>query len=249
MARLGQPRFHFESIDTTMREAAERAEAGASEGTLITADEQTLGKGRLGREWHSPSRAGLYMSLVLRPPVAAAQSMAITLACGLGVARGIGKTCSRQCDIRWPNDVLLGGKKCCGILTDLVATGDRARYVIVGIGVNVNQDAFPPELDEIATSLRRETGCEWARDLVMQAILEELEKYYEMFLSRGSAAVVEAFSRASTYAKGRRVEVESAAQSIRGVTAGLDERGILLVRQDDGRNVPVLAGGVRPLED
>ena len=232
-----------------MREAAERAEAGATEGTLISADEQTVGRGRLGREWHSPSRSGLYFSLVLRPPVAAAQAMSITLACGLGVARGIGRTCGRQADIRWPNDILLGGTKCCGILVDLVANGDRARYVIVGVGVNANQQSFPPELDGIATSLSRETGCEWARDVLLESILAELEKYYEMFLERGSSAVVEAFTRASSYAKGRRVEVESAAQSIRGVTAGLDERGILLVRQDDGVTVPVLAGGVRPLED
>lgn len=232
-----------------MREAAERAEAGAPEGTLVTAGEQSLGRGRLGRDWHSPARSGLYFSLVLRPPVAAAQSMSITLACGLGVARGIGRACGQQADIRWPNDILLGGKKCCGILVDLVSDGDRTRHVIVGVGVNVNQETFPPDLDGIATSLSRETGVEWARDVVLESILAELEKYYDMFLERGSSAVVEAFTRASSYAKGRRVEVESAAQSIRGVTAGLDERGILLVRQDDGVTVPVLAGGVRPLEE
>jgi len=232
-----------------MREAAERAEAGCPEGTLVSADEQTVGRGRLGRDWHSPARSGLYFSLVLRPPVAAAQAMSITLACGLGVARGIGRTCGQQADIRWPNDVLLGGKKCCGILVDLVANGDQARHVIVGVGVNVNQESFPPELDAIATSLSRETGCEWARDVVLESILAELEKYYGMFLERGPKAVVEAFTRASSYAKGRRVEVESAAQNIRGVTAGLDERGILLVRRDDGVIVQVLAGGVRPLED
>ena len=97
--------------------------------------------------------------------------------------------------------------------------------------------------------MSRETGCEWARDVILQSILTELERYYDVFLDRGPIGIVEAFTRASSYAKGRRVEVESAAQSIRGVTAGLDERGILLVRQDDGVIVPVLAGGVRPLED
>lgn len=232
-----------------MREAAQRADAGCPEGTLISADEQTGGRGRLGREWHSPARSGLYFSLVLRPPVAAAQAMSITLACGLGVARGVGRACGQQADIRWPNDILLGGKKCCGILVDLVANGDQARHVVVGVGVNVNQDSFPPELDAIATSLSRETGCEWAREVVLDSILVELEKYYGMFLDRGAGAIVEAFTRASSYAKGRRVEVESASQSIRGVTAGLDERGILLVRQDDSVIVQVLAGGVRPLED
>lgn len=232
-----------------MREASERAAAGAPEGTLVIADEQTLGRGRLGKDWHSPSRAGLYFSLVLRPPVVATQAMAITLACGLGVARGIRQACGQPCDIRWPNDVLIEGKKCCGILVDLVTEEADARYVIVGIGLNVNQAEFPPELDEIATSLRLETGREWARDVVLDAVLTELERYYETFLDRGSVAIVEAFTRASSYARGRRVEVESAAQSTRGVTAGLDERGILLIRQDDGELVQVLAGGVRPLEE
>lgn len=232
-----------------MREAAERAETGAPEGTLVSADEQSLGRGRLGRDWHSPARAGLYFSLVLRPRVAAAQAMSITLACGLGAARGIGRACGRQADLRWPNDVLLSGKKCCGILVDLVADGERTRHVIVGVGVNVNQESFPPELDGIATSLRRETGVEWARDVVLESILAELEKYYDMFLQRGPRSVVEAFTRASSYAKGRRVEVDSTVQKIRGVTAGLDERGILLVRQENGVIVPVLAGGVRPIED
>jgi BirA family biotin operon repressor/biotin-[acetyl-CoA-carboxylase] ligase len=249
LPRFGQPRFHFDFIDTTMREAAERAEAGAPEGTIVTADEQTLGRGRFGRDWHSPARSGLYFSLVLRPPTAASQSMSITLACGLGVARGIGRACGRQADIRWPNDVLLGGKKCCGILVDLTSDGDRTRYVIVGVGVNVNQAGFPPELDGIATSMSRETGVEWAREAVLESILSELEKYYDMFLQRGSGAVAEAFTRSSSYAKGRRVEVQNEAQNIRGVTAGLDERGILLVRRDDGLIVPVVAGGVRPLED
>lgn len=232
-----------------MREATELAQGGCPEGALVTANEQSLGRGRLGRDWHSPGRSGLYFSLVLRPPVAAAQAMSITLACGLGAARGIGRACGQQADIRWPNDVLLNGKKCCGILVDLVANGDQARYVIAGVGVNVNQQSFPEQLDGIATSMSRETGVEWARDVVLESILTELERYYDMFLQRGSGAVAEAFTRASSYAKGRRVVVESPAQSIRGVTVGLDERGILLVRQDDGVIVPVLAGGVRPLED
>ena len=109
--RLGQPRFHFPTIDTTMREAARRALEGAREGTLITADEQTAGRGRFGRQWTSEVGVGLYFSLVLRPPVAPASSAAVTLACGLGVARGIGDAAGVTCDIRWPNDVMLGEKK------------------------------------------------------------------------------------------------------------------------------------------
>ncbi len=231
-----------------MREAADRAEAGAPEGTLVCADEQTAGRGRLGRDWVSPARAGLYLSLVLRPPAAPSDAMAVTLACGLGVARALGKVCGIQCDIRWPNDVMLSGKKCAGILTELVADGENTKYIVVGIGVNINHDSFPPELEEIATSLRVETGCEWARDIVLETLLTEVGAAYTTFLHKGSPPVVQAFSRASSYANGRRVEIDSPAQQVVGTTAGLDERGILLVRQDDGVVVPVLAGGVRPLD-
>jgi BirA family biotin operon repressor/biotin-[acetyl-CoA-carboxylase] ligase len=175
--------------------------------------------------------------------------MAITLACGLAVARGIRQACGQTCDIRWPNDVLINGKKCCGILVDLVSADTSALYVIVGIGVNVNQKHFPAELDQIATSLSRETGREWARDIVFNAILGELQRYYDRFLEQGSSAIVAAFTRASSYAKGRRVEINSETQTVVGVTVGLDERGILLVRKDDGEVVEVIAGGVRPLEE
>ncbi len=126
-----------------MRVAAEKAAEGAPEGALIVADEQLGGRGRLGRNWHSPRGQGLYFSLLLRPPIPPAQSMPITLACGLAVARGIGETCGRRCDLRWPNDVLLSGKKCAGVLVEMAAEGDRVSHVIVGVGVNVNQEAFP----------------------------------------------------------------------------------------------------------
>ncbi len=245
--RLGQPRFRFDSLDTTMRAAAEKAAAGAAEGTLILADEQQSGRGRLGRRWHSPAGSGLYFSLVLRPPVAPSHSMPLTLACGLGVARGIGETCGVRCDIRWPNDVLLNGKKCCGILVEMAAEGDRLEHVIVGVGVNVNQESMRTDLEDLGTSLRLETGCEWARDLLLEAILRQIERYYGVFLERGTAAIVDAFVRASSYAKGKRVSIERIDEPLEGVTAGLDSSGILLLQKDSGETVPIVAGSVRPL--
>jgi BirA family transcriptional regulator, biotin operon repressor / biotin---[acetyl-CoA-carboxylase] ligase len=194
---FGQPVFRFDGIDSTMREAAERAEAGSPEGTLVVADRQTAGRGRLGRAWVSEPGVGLYFSLILRPPVPAAQSAVLTLALGLGVARGIGEACGRQCDIRWPNDVLLNEKKCAGILVEMSGGGESVLHAIAGIGINVNHKSLPPELAATATSLRIETGCEYVLETVLAAVLSNTERYYGMFLERGAPAVTDAFARAS----------------------------------------------------
>lgn len=243
---LGSPRFDFETIDSTMREATARAEAGAPEGTLVIAKAQTEGRGRRGRSWVSEPGVGLYFSLVLRPPLPASQSPLLTLALGLGAARGIGEICQHECDLRWPNDVLLNEKKCCGILVEMQAKEQRVRYAVAGIGVNVNQASMPAELEDIATSLRIETGCEYVLESLLDAILRHCERYYGMFLKRGAGPIIDAFSRASSYAQGRRVVVESGDQSVYGTTAGLDASGVLRLRREDGRVEPILAGSVRP---
>ena len=244
--RFGKPVHRFETIDTTMTEATIRAEDGAPEGTLILAEEQTSGRGRLGRTWVSERGAGLYFSLVLRPPPAAARSPVLTLALGLGAARGIAEACGVQCDIRWPNDVVLNDKKCCGILVESAAESGSVRYAIAGVGINVNQAAMPPDLSDIATSLRIETGCEYLLETVLQAVLKHCERYYEMFLERGPQPIVNAFSRASSYARGKKVVVELGGSRIYGTTAGLDPGGVLLLEQEDGSIEPILAGSVRP---
>jgi BirA family transcriptional regulator, biotin operon repressor / biotin---[acetyl-CoA-carboxylase] ligase len=243
--RFGHPRFHYETIDTTMREAAQRAEAGAAEGTLVTADLQTEGRGRLGRRWESSAGGGLAFSLVLRPPESALRTAALTLACGLGVARGIARSVGVACDLRWPNDVLVGERKLAGVLVEASVEGGRTKSVVVGVGLNVNQPEFPPPLAAIATSLRIETGREHDREALLEAVLVALEDAYGLLLAGGPTAVVEAFSRASSYARGKVVAVEGGPVEWSGVTAGLDADGRLLVRVADGRVVPVVAGSVR----
>ena len=242
--RLGTERVRLDQVDTTMRVAAEHAEAGAPEGFLVVADRQTAGRGRLGRSWQSDPGVGLYFSLVLRPALTLARALPLTLACGLGVARGVGRTCGLQCDIRWPNDVMIGDHKLAGILVESAAQEDRVRYAVVGVGINVNQEELPEELAEIATSLRIETDKEWARDLLLSAVLDEIERYYDLLLDKGSPGVIEAFTRASSYVRGKAVVVEGADRQ--GVTAGLDPDGMLLL-DEDGVIAPVTAGSVRPL--
>jgi len=247
--KLGEPRFHFREIDTTMREAAARAEAGAREGTLVTADAQTAGRGRHGRSWVSDPGDGLYFSLVLRPRLSATAALPLTLTTGLGVARAVGEVAGLTCDIRWPNDVLLGDRKLAGVLVELSADGERVRHVIVGVGVNVNQADFPDDVRDIAVSLRSETGWEYDREALLAAILRRLGEYYERFLAGGPAAILPAFERASSYVRGKRVVVEGAGRELRGVTAGLDPKGVLLLETENGAIEPVLAGSVRPWED
>ncbi len=244
--RFGQNVLRLETTDSTMREAAEWAERNAPEGTLVVAEEQTAGRGRLGRDWVSERGVGIYASLILRPAVAPVQSTLLTLVMGLGLARGLGEAAGMQCDLRWPNDVLLNDKKCCGILLEMSAENDRVRYAIAGFGINVNQAAMPEELRSVATSLRIETGCEYVREVVLDAVLRHAERYYEMFLARGAAPIISAFSRASSYARGRPVVVENGAARIIGTTAGLDSSGLLLLEHEDGRVEPILAGSVRP---
>lgn len=243
--RFGQDTLRLDVTDTTMREAAEWAERNAPEGTLILAEEQTAGRGRLGRNWISQRGLGIYGSLILRPPVPAAQATIITLVLGLGIARGIGETAGMQCDIRWPNDVLLNGKKCCGVLVELAAAQGRVQHVIAGFGINVNHASMPADLSEVATSLRIETGCDFVRDVVLDALLRHSERYYDMFLERGAPAVIDAFSRMSTYVRGRRVVVDAGDRVLDGVTAGLNDAGLLLLETADRCVETVLTGDVR----
>ncbi len=249
-----QPHFghvihRFEKLDTTMLEAANLAEADAPEGTLVIAEQQTAGRGRLGRSWVSEPGVGLYFSIVLRPSMPAAQSAILTLAIGLGVGRGVGEACGRQCDIRWPNDVLLNGKKCSGILVEMAADDERVRYAVAGVGINVNQNEMPADLTDTATSLKIETGCEYVREVVLDKVLRNSERYYEMFLERGSKPIVSAFSRASSYARGKRVVIETGKEVIVGTTAGLDGAGVLQLEREDGSLEPILAGSVRPWDE
>jgi BirA family biotin operon repressor/biotin-[acetyl-CoA-carboxylase] ligase len=145
------------SIDSTSLAAMQAGQEGAPSGSVWLADEQTAGKGRAGHQWHSPAGTGLYLSALLRPRLAPAEVIILSLAAGLSVAAGVAEVTGLEADLRWPNDVLFGDRKFCGILTEMNSEATRVRYVVVGMGLNVHQEAFPPDLAEIATSLRIET--------------------------------------------------------------------------------------------
>jgi len=231
----------FDSIGSTMTEATRLAAEGAGHGALVGADEQTAGIGRYGRHWHSEPESGIYMSVVLRLPFGIETLPLVTLALGLAAAEAIQKTTDLNCDLRWPNDVLIGGRKCCGILTHL-----ETPAIIAGIGINVNQESFPPELAAVATSLRIAGGRIYKREPIIAELLLAIDSYCGILETQGRDPILRMFTQVSSYALGRRVEVDQGDTILRGITAGLNSAGYLLVRDNHGKQHQIIAGGVRP---
>ena len=222
---------------------------GYPEGTSVIADEQTGGRGRLGRSWLSEPGLGLYLSVVLRPDCSAEELPILPLVAGVAVREAVAGLTGADCDLRWPNDVLIKDRKCCGILAEKGPALDRVDFVVIGIGVNLNHLEFPDGLRTEATSLRIETGRKWSADAVRDTILESLAARCEQHRRCGPEAVLRAFQESSSYAAGRSVVVEGpqrGGQPRRGVTAGLNADGQLLIRSPDGIVWPLVSGSVRP---
>lgn len=260
---------HFPTIGSTNLHAVEEAAGsvgGAPDGSVYIADEQTAGRGRGGHTWHSIPGDGLYLSALVRPstPIPLAEALWISLSTGLAAQRAIQQTTGLLTDIRWPNDLILNHKKVGGILVESTSTPATAhlRFAVIGIGINVNHQAFPPELAPLATSLRRESGAFHARETLVQNLLLALDdELYALELElrgelpsaalpgtsslSGGAGLLARFTRASTWAHGKRVHVDESG-GYTGITAGLDARGFLQVAGDDGLLHTVLSGGVRP---
>jgi BirA family transcriptional regulator, biotin operon repressor / biotin---[acetyl-CoA-carboxylase] ligase len=239
----------FETIGSTNAVAVEAAAAGAPEGSIFFADEQTAGRGRGGHSWHSARGTGVYVSVLLRPRLAPADVLWLSLIAGLAVHDAIRRISAMDADLRWPNDIMLGAKKMGGILSEATTDPQRIRHAVIGIGVNVNQPVFPLELRPSATSLFIETGREWPRMEIIGALLESLDKDYRAVQEggRARAAMLERFAQASTYIQGARVHVnEHGAGEFEGTTAGLDEHGFLRVQTSTGMRT-VVSGGVRKI--
>jgi BirA family biotin operon repressor/biotin-[acetyl-CoA-carboxylase] ligase len=223
------------------------ASAGARKGSVFLAEQQTAGRGRRDNQWDSARSVGIYCSAVLRPALPPSDALLLSLAAGLAVHSALTEIDSRVApDLKWPNDVLIGGKKVCGILTEMNAEVTRVRYVVVGIGVNVNHSSFPAELQPLATSLRLATGTEWSRVELCSALLKSLDREYRNLLddSYGPKSILRRFQERSSSVRGRKVEVDEN-DGFEGVTEGLDARGFLQVRTAEGLRT-VLSGSVRP---
>jgi BirA family biotin operon repressor/biotin-[acetyl-CoA-carboxylase] ligase len=241
---FGKRIHHFFKVDSTNRVALELAHAGEPEGAVVLAEEQTAGRGRAGRTWHSERAVGIYVTLVLRPKLAPVQAPLLTMMAGLSAYTAIQAHSGLVVDLKWPNDLLIRGKKTGGILTEMHAEPGQVRFVIVGIGLNVNQEKFPGELGSVATSLRIESGRPQSRLELLVRLLREFESDYNRFLAEGSAAVIERFTKVSSYAQGKRVRVSNGKDAFTGVTAGLGPEGLLQVQCDSGQVTTVIAGDV-----
>ena len=231
---------YFPTIGSTMTEAARLASSGAPHGTVVLAEEQTAGIGRLGRSWISSRDVGIYSSILLRIGLAPVNLPIASLLLGLATAEAIQQSTQLACDLRWPNDVLINERKVAGILPHLVDG-----CVVAGIGINVNQTAFPEDLRTPATSLRIESARrEQSRETVLVNLLHSLDVFCAMLESSGTQAILRVFTSQSSYAINRRIVLEE--NGSKGTTAGLDENGFLLVRFESGRVEKIATGGVRP---
>jgi len=238
---------HFYKIGSTNTAAMAAAAAGIAEGSVFLAEEQTAGRGRGSNSWESARSAGIYCSVVLRPPLPPSEVLVLALAAGLAVRAAIAQVDSRvNTDLKWPNDVLIEGKKVCGILTEMNSEATQVRYVVVGIGINVNQANFPKELEGEAISLRLATGSEWSRVQLTAALLKSLDREYRNLLENPDAhdSILRRFQERSSSVRGRSVHVDENG-GFEGVTEGLDSRGFLQVRTVQGVR-RVLSGPVRP---
>lgn len=241
---FGKHIHHYFKAASTNRIAFDRGHAGDPHGTVVIAEEQTAGRGRAGRAWHSEKTSGIYVTVLLRPPISPILAPLITMVAGLAVRDAVLEETGLAPDLRWPNDLLLAGKKFCGILTEMHAEPDRVRFVIVGIGVDVNHASMPAALSGIATSLRMITGRTHSRLQILTRLLRNLETYYNRFVAEGPAPILARFTEVSSYARGKRVRITTGGETYTGTTDGLDPHGLLRVRRDDGRCEVVISGDV-----
>jgi len=238
---------HFYKIGSTNTAAMLAAADGAAEGSVFLAEEQTAGRGRGAHAWHSARSQGIYCSVVLRPTLPPSDVLVLALAAGLAVRAAIAQVDGRvTADLKWPNDVLIGDRKVCGILAEMNAEATRVRYMVVGIGINVNQASFPKELESDATSLKMVTGSQWSRVEVAAALLKSLDREYRDLVENPEArqSILRRFAEQSSWVQGKQVRVEENGGKLEGVTNGLDSRGFLQLRTPEGLRT-VLSGTVR----
>jgi BirA family transcriptional regulator, biotin operon repressor / biotin---[acetyl-CoA-carboxylase] ligase len=236
---------HFYKIGSTNTAAMAAAAEGAPEGSVFFAEEQIAGRGRGANSWQSPRSTGIYCSAVVRPALPPSEVLVLSLAAGLAVRAAILQVDSRITpDLKWPNDILIDGKKVCGILTEMNAEATRVRYIVVGVGLNVNQSSFPKELP--ATSLRLVTGSEWSRLELLAALLKSLDREYRELVEDPDAreSILRRFAEKSSWVHGKKVRIEENGSAFEGTTEGLDPRGFLRVRTAHGMQI-VLSGTVR----
>jgi BirA family biotin operon repressor/biotin-[acetyl-CoA-carboxylase] ligase len=246
---LGKNLFHFFSVDSTNAFASRLMNHGRKvpDGTVIIAESQTAGKGRRGRSWYSEQEHGLYFSVVLRPRIPPGFAPLFTLGTAVALHNAIETKTGLQVDIKWPNDLLVNGLKVCGILAEMQSEFDRVNSLIIGVGVNVNHTGFPADIAETATSLRIASGRNQSRIELFVEFLEELENLlmrFEKYGPAAAAAIIETWTRNSSFADGRRLQINDGFRVLEGTTRGLNPFGALRLETWDGKIEEVYSGDV-----
>jgi BirA family biotin operon repressor/biotin-[acetyl-CoA-carboxylase] ligase len=238
---LGRDVRYFDSVASTMDVAFALGVEGASEGTVVCSESQTKGKGRLGRNWISPKSKGIYMSVILRPQLMPADLTQLTLLSAVALCEAVRKFCDVPAKIKWPNDILVHNKKLAGILTESSAEMDRVRFVVIGIGINVNMplSQLPPN----STSIKSETGKKSSRIVLMQEILRSLEQWYFTLGKKGFVPVITRWKELSS-TLGRRVRLVDPSGDVEGEAVDLDQYGGLIIRGKNGVKVKRMNGDV-----
>jgi BirA family biotin operon repressor/biotin-[acetyl-CoA-carboxylase] ligase len=242
-----KPRIlRYDSLPSTNNEVARLAFEGAEEGLAVVADEQTAGRGRLQRTWSSPKGAGLYFSILLRPALLPKRWTLITFVAALATGDALREAAAVQTDIKWPNDLLAGERKICGILAEAIET-PTGRAVVVGIGINLTDDAFPRDLINVATSVANESDRKPERETILKSLLSALSRWYSLLHETdGAEKIVAAWTSRSSYASGRMVQVTNGEEVLQGITRGVENdgalqlettRGIELIRAGDVTSV------------
>lgn len=246
---FGREIHHFDIVDSTQTVAYKLAQEGAPNGTVIIAEDQTAGRGRLTRMWESGHGTGIWMTVIVRPDVTPQQASSYTLVVAVAVTQAI-KALYKNVEpaIKWPNDLLINGKKCTGILTEMQAEADCVQALLVGIGINANQVEadFSPEIADIATSVRLAAGEEINRAALVATILQFLEIYTEIFVKEGFASIKTLWEQASCTI-GQRIEVTTLREQFEGVASGITDEGVLQLTQDDGTVRTIYSGDIRIL--
>ncbi|MEW6740403.1 MAG: biotin--[acetyl-CoA-carboxylase] ligase [Nitrospirota bacterium] len=242
---IGREIIFFDTINSTNTYAMELAEKGYPEGTVIIADAQTGGKGRLGRKWLSPQGKNLYMSIILRPVILPRDAAILTLMSAVACASAIKRLSSVPASIKWPNDIMVSDRKLGGILTEIKADMDRIFHAVIGIGININLEAgdMPDEIKACATSIKNESGDAQSRTLIAIEIIKELDRWYSMLLNSGKKPVIEEWLKLSSTI-GRAVKVTVGNNVFTGIAGTIDEEGMLMLKLPDNTVKKISAGDV-----
>lgn len=242
---LGKQIIYKDTVSSTMNEAFELGLQEAPEGTVVCSESQSHGRGRHGRHWVSPKQKGIYMSVILRPPCPPTEVAKITLLAAVAVAEAVNGTTGLSAQIKWPNDILLNHHKVAGILTELNAEMDQVKFVVVGIGLNVNTPKHL--LPDKATSLKQETGKNLSRITVMQEILRSLDRWYGLFKKQGFSPILKQWKH-ENITLGQRIVLSDPKRKTEGYAFDLDEDGSLLIRTDSGEIIKKVSGDVQILD-